>query len=145
MPRLRWHGGNIVLSDEDIQAILAKRALVRSGEASPTETCVSSYVPSSYIVRDDYWDDSATECRRPYFIYYPHRDQPFLFIVGSGATQPKQGGLRQAYDKAATQMKQANIRDDYPRTEEPIEESGFVYPTDNVISIRKGRRLNRRG
>lgn len=53
-------------------------------------------------------------------------------------------GLQYAYDKVAAQVRQANIGASYPRLEEPIEE-GFVYPKDNVISIRKGRKLNRRG
>ncbi len=54
-------------------------------------------------------------------------------------------GLRQAYEKVAAQMRRANIGEDYPQLEEPVSESNFVYPTDKVIDIRKGRKLRKRG
>lgn len=124
-----------ILSQEDVRWIMAKESLISAGEFPSAEAFITSnWISPVFIIYGSRLSSSATEC-------YPSLNTDYdigRFI------QQRQKGILRAYNKVVAQMKNANIGADKPHLEEPVSETGFTYPSDKVISIQRGRKLNRR-
>lgn len=117
-----------ILTPEAIEGILAKEALLKMGDLPPSGGDITAGLLHSCTFREAYWSGSAIFVRTEYH---------------TRASLPH-AGMQRAYEKSVTQMKDANIGVDSPRLEEPVSETSFTYPTDKVVNIQRGRKLNRR-
>lgn len=142
----REHGIDVFMSDEDVEGILAKRALLRYGEALPTGKLVSSYNPHAYVYRDGYWIDPVMGGRSSHVGTSDEFDcivARLAYYLSSDASQPQRSNLRDGGAKLTSQIKDAG-RPESPLIAEPVSEADYAYPQDKVVDIRKGLRLKKR-
>ena len=129
MPTRRLRLNDDILSQDVVEAIIAKEMLLKAGTFSPTGGNITSdETLNLYAVPGDVWSDSAVVFVRTYHT----------------RASRQHVGIGRAYEKSVTQMRDANIGEDAPHVEEPVSESSFTYPADKVVNIQRGRKLNRR-